>query len=339
MELLDRYLHAVKFWLPRDQQDDIIAELSEDLRAQIEERENQLGRKLNDNEVADLLKRRGQPLLVANGFLPQHSLIGPVLFPIYMLVLKIAALCFLIPRILVLIGFFLFDPKYHTEGFGALIGRTWSELWFGGFVTFGIVTLVFAILEQTQHNSGWLEKWDPLKLPKAKDTRKIPRASSVFEVVIGIIAVMWLVEIATSGIVLNQTDLRITLTMAGREFWWVLAVMAMFGTAMSAVNLFRPFWTRGRLAIRVVQDLVSTLVFGLMAKAGVLIVLSGASIPAAKAVQVNAAVNAWVSISVAITAAICAVVTIVDTVRLIFMKTGRPGWLNQVSGAVQNRSC
>lgn len=29
MELVDRYLQAVKFWLPRQQKDDIVAELSE----------------------------------------------------------------------------------------------------------------------------------------------------------------------------------------------------------------------------------------------------------------------------------------------------------------------
>ncbi len=337
MELLDRYLHAVKFWLPRQQQDDIIAEISEDLRSQIEEREGQLGRKLDDNEVAALLRKRGRPLLVANGYLPQHTLIGPVLFPIYVLVLKIAALCFLIPRLLVLIGFFIFDPKYRADGLATLMGRTWSELWFGAFVTFGIVTLVFAVIERTQANSGWLEKWDPLKLPKVKDTRRIPRASSVFEVVFGIIAVMWLVELATSGILFNQTIIQIALT-AGWTLSsvWVLTACRCFGVGMSTVNLFRPFWTRGRLALRVLQDLVSTLVFGLMSRAGALIILSGASIPQAKAVEVNAAVNTWLSVSVAIVGAICAVITIVDLVRLIFMKTNRPAWLNQVSGAVQN---
>jgi hypothetical protein len=336
MELLDRHLHAVKFWLPRKQQDDIIAEISEDLRSQIEDSEGQLGRKLNDNEVAALLRKRGRPLLVANGYSPQHSLIGPVLFPIYVLVLKIAALCFVIPRILVLIGFFIFDPKYHTQGLGALIVRTWSELWFGGFVTFGIVTLVFAVLEQTQEKSCWLEKWDPLKLPKVKDTRRIPRASSVIEVVIGIIAVMWLVELASSGILLNQANIHIALTAAGREFVWVVTAMSLFGVGMSTVNMFRPFWTRARLGLRVLQDLISTLVFGLMARAGALIILSGASIPSAKAVEVNATVNTWVSLFVAITGAICAVITIVDLVRLIFMNTNRPAWLSQVSGAVQN---
>jgi hypothetical protein len=34
-ELVDRYLQAVRFWLPKRQQEDIIAELSEDLHSQI----------------------------------------------------------------------------------------------------------------------------------------------------------------------------------------------------------------------------------------------------------------------------------------------------------------
>jgi len=336
MELLDRYLHAVKFWLPKQQQDDIVAELSEDLRSQIEEREHQLGRSLNENEVADLLRRRGRPLLVANGYLPQQALIGPVLFPIFVLVLKIAVLCSLIPRLLVLIGFFIFDPKYRMEGMGALIGRTWSELWFGLFVTFGIVTLIFAVIERTQEKSHWLEKWDPLKLPKVKDTRRIPRATSAFEVVVGIIAVMWLIELASSGVLLTNTSVRIAFTEVGRQYVWVLTALSVFGIGMSAVNLFRPFWTRSRLAVRVVQDVVVTLIFGLMAKAGALIYLSGPSIPVARSAEINATANTWISLFVAITGAICAVIAMVDLVRLIFMKTNRRPWLNQVSGAVQN---
>jgi hypothetical protein len=33
MQLLERYLQAVKFWLPKEQKEDIIAELSEDIRS------------------------------------------------------------------------------------------------------------------------------------------------------------------------------------------------------------------------------------------------------------------------------------------------------------------
>jgi hypothetical protein len=44
MELLNRYLQAVGFWLPRKQKHDIIGELSEELRCQIEEKESALRR-------------------------------------------------------------------------------------------------------------------------------------------------------------------------------------------------------------------------------------------------------------------------------------------------------
>ena len=115
MELIDRYLQAVKFWLPKNQKQDIIAELSEDLRSQIEDREAELGRKLNESEVADLLKQRGRPVLVANRFLPQDSLIGPVLFPIYLFVLKLVAVFYMVPWILVWIGIAIFRPTHSGQ--------------------------------------------------------------------------------------------------------------------------------------------------------------------------------------------------------------------------------
>ncbi len=60
MDLVECYLHAVRFWLPRARQDDILAELSEDLRSQIDDRETELGRRLDEDEVAAILKKRGQ---------------------------------------------------------------------------------------------------------------------------------------------------------------------------------------------------------------------------------------------------------------------------------------
>ena len=87
MELIDRYLQAIRFWLPRKQRNDILAELSEDLRSQIEDKETELGRKMNNGELEALLKQIGDPLLVAERYLPQQHVVGPVLFPIYCFVL------------------------------------------------------------------------------------------------------------------------------------------------------------------------------------------------------------------------------------------------------------
>src|ERR1700682_4339889 len=90
MELLDRYLQAIEFWLPKRQRQDIIAELSEDLRSQIEEKETEVGRKLQDAEVEAILKRCGAPLEVAARYRPQQYLIGPALFPVYRFVVAVS---------------------------------------------------------------------------------------------------------------------------------------------------------------------------------------------------------------------------------------------------------
>ena len=94
MELVDRYLKAIRSYLPYVQRDDIIRELSENLRSQIEDKEEELGRPLNDAEIEALLKAHGHPLIVAGryrqderSFAFGRQLIGPVLFPFYMKVL------------------------------------------------------------------------------------------------------------------------------------------------------------------------------------------------------------------------------------------------------------
>src|ERR1700738_2779675 len=113
MELLDRYLQAIEFWLPKRQRQDIIAELSEDLRSQIEEKETELGRKLEDAEVEAILKRCGAPLEVASRYRPQQYLIGPALFPIYRFVLAVTLIGCVVPRFLIWLVFLLVDPAHR----------------------------------------------------------------------------------------------------------------------------------------------------------------------------------------------------------------------------------
>ena len=144
MELLDRYLHAVRFWLPRKQQDDIIAELGDDLRSQIEEREASLGHPLNEDELAALLQKAGYPLRVAGRYLPQQSLIGPALFPLYTFVLKAVSVGYLLPWILVWIGMMVFMPSYRASHSGMALLGTWASFWSLALMLMGAITAVFA---------------------------------------------------------------------------------------------------------------------------------------------------------------------------------------------------
>lgn len=96
MELLDSYLRAVKRYLPRAQSSDIIRELSDDLRSELEEKETALGRALTDEEVAGFLNQYGDPMNVARRYRQDSpsltigwELIGPELFPMYLILLSI----------------------------------------------------------------------------------------------------------------------------------------------------------------------------------------------------------------------------------------------------------
>jgi len=61
MELLDRYLQAVKKFLPSRRQDDIIAELRANMESQLEDKEAELARPLTATEAGDWLKQMGAP--------------------------------------------------------------------------------------------------------------------------------------------------------------------------------------------------------------------------------------------------------------------------------------
>src|SRR5260221_5904224 len=138
MELLDRYLQAIEFWLPKRQRQDIIAELSEDLRSQVEEKETELGRKLEDAEVEAILKRCGSPLEVASRYRPQQYLIGPTLFPIYRFVLAVFLIGGVVSRVFVWPGFLLVDPAHR--GYLHMVNLLGTVFYFAFFTTLSFST-------------------------------------------------------------------------------------------------------------------------------------------------------------------------------------------------------
>jgi hypothetical protein len=167
-DLLDRYLHAVKFWLPKAQQQDILAELAEDLHSQIDDRETALGRPLTEDELAGILRRRGSPLRVASGYLPEQRLIHPAMVPAYRLVLQIVLLWVLLPLFVIVFAGPLLTST-HPE---RVVLQFFVEAVRTAFTVAGIVTLVFAVLDR-YHGVQAVDRWEPRKLPRvqaAQDT-------------------------------------------------------------------------------------------------------------------------------------------------------------------------
>jgi len=338
MDLLDRYLQAVRFWLPKPQQQDIIAELSEDLHSQVEEQEAELGRPLNEKEMEVILKQRGRPLLVANRYLPQRSLIGPVLFPIYCFVLKIVAFFYLVPWVLVWIGMMLFSSSYRAEhtaaGWFGAIASAWGALWFVTFFALGTVTIVFVVLEQVQAKSRFLEDWNPRKLPPARNPNQIPRAGSVIEVVVNLMFGLWWIDTMSSLVVLNRPEIRIVLSPVWRYFFWAFLLLAVINAVLAGVNLARPYWTALRASIRLATDGAASGLFCWMMKASVLAQISGAHISTARALEITNAINLGAAKVFPVVLAVGVVIALADVYRIFRARKTVPAPLRrEVSAA------
>lgn len=309
MELINRYLQAVRFWLPKAHRDDIVAELSEDIRSQAQERERELGRKLDDAEVAVLLKRMGPPLKVASRYLPQRHLIGPVLFPIYVFVLKIVVVLCLAPQVLGWLAAAAVGSGLGADT-GTSLRHSLGAFCLSVFCSIGIVTFVFAVIERTKPGAMLGEEWSPLKLPAMRDPQRIPRSSSIFELVFWPVFLAW--GSANLGLrtVFEVWGTRITVAPSWRYFFCGFMLLALAQVALSATNLFRPRWTRGRALVRLVLDCAGAVLLCALLKAGVVLDIFVATVPRAATLRVagmlnHGALNAFV-FSVVVSALIVA---------------------------------
>src|SRR6266702_318440 len=285
MELIERYLQAVRFWLPKNQKQDIIAELSEDIHSQIEERESALGRELTDDDVEQILKQRGRPLLVAEKYLPQKSLIGPVLFPAYRFVLKLALLCYLVPWVGVWIALVVLNPSYRGHHLGITAIGDAYVLWVNAITAFAVVTIVFAVLERVKDQS-FLGAWNPRQLPPVCDTHRISRFASAVELIFGVFFGVWWLKILWMVTLFDTAGVRLSLSSAWRDFFWSFVFLALVNTGLSATNLLRPYWTRPRRGMRAAANFITGTVLLLLSKAHATVTISGPDISAHQAAQI-----------------------------------------------------
>ena len=137
--LVDRYIYAIRRLLPRAQRDDIAAELREAIESQVDGEESRAGRSLHGEEIAAILKRFGQPREVAARYGSQQYLIGPDVFPSYVVAVKVV-LWVMVPVALFLVLLSIVTAEDHL--FERLLDTLWTVLSIG-LVNLSIVTLMF----------------------------------------------------------------------------------------------------------------------------------------------------------------------------------------------------
>ena len=257
MDLLERYLQAVRKYLPWKGQDDVVAELRANLEAQLEDKEAELGRPLTTAEIEAWLKEVGSPIQVAVRYQPQQYLIGPTLFPIYLYVIRLACT----------VGFVVFlvitavEVAMQATGISAL----WAVLRLPGVLmtVAAWVTLVFAVIEvlmtrwpgQFPALAEISGNWQPGSLPpvekgSASGTKPRSYVGAVAEVIFGFLFLVWMLLIPHYPYVLLGPGvyyLWVSPFQPGSPivhfFWWMVALTVLQLT-WRCVNLLRGSWRR-----------------------------------------------------------------------------------------------
>lgn len=242
IELVDRYLQAVRFWLPKkDTQEGVVAELGDDLRSQIEEKESELGRPLGHPEVSEILKRCGPPMVVAARLGPKSCLIGPTLYPIYIFVLKMVLFWIMVPVFV----FIVCPSTVATTGSWIEAFRiTLGSLWSGFFIAAGIITLVFAVIERTPAQAAIACKWDPLSLPPVKKHERKPSlVHAVCELAFSWFGLVWLLLLPKYPVLLfGPASAFLTPGPIWHRFYLPIVLFSVVGLLRSAITLAKPQW-------------------------------------------------------------------------------------------------
>jgi hypothetical protein len=268
LELVDRYLQAVRFWLPKTaRQEDLLAELGEDLRSQIEEKESELGHALGKDEISEILKKCGAPMLVAGRLGPKRHLIGPGLYPIYEFVLKMVLLWILVPVFIFIVGPATLASTNGDWGKTALV--TLGNLWSGAFIAAGVITLVFAILERTQAIADINCKWDPSSLPPLqKPERKTSFVQMICELAFNVFCLVWLLLVPNHPfLILGPAAAFLKLGPIWHTFYVPIVLFTVAVIVRLAVALARLQWTAFPLWSQLLQTIVSLILVHYMIQA------------------------------------------------------------------------
>ena len=193
MNLIDRYVTEVGKHLPLVKgRKDIENELRSTLEDMLEDRAQKAGRASDETMEIELLKEYGLPQKVAATYNPQPYLIGPRMYPIFLMVLKIVTAVITIV-LLVLTGIKIgtMSPMAGVE-FAKAIGEGLLGIVSSVIAAFGNIVLVFAILERfvpaAEFKMGEENEWDPASLKKEPEPDEVKIWEPILAIVFNFIA-------------------------------------------------------------------------------------------------------------------------------------------------------
>ncbi|HWI18262.1 MAG TPA: hypothetical protein VNT81_10980 [Vicinamibacterales bacterium] len=289
MDLIERYVAAVRRHLPKSANPDIVSELADNLRSQAEEREAQLGRALNEDEQAALLKPHGHPWLMASRYMPQQQLIGPALYPYYRQTLAIVVFWVVLP--IILVGGAV--TALYSDQPGQWLSRMLQSAWNGGIYSVGIVTIIFAVLEHERVKFTALENWNPMRLPKPSTGREIPRSETVIGLVFQLaFLIYWTKVIGLPNFILHGGEaVQYAAAPIWNQLYFPIVATVAVSVGVSLADLIRPWRTTAVSIVDIMVSIASLAIATIVLRESHFVTLLGGAEDAARLAQVEFWVN------------------------------------------------
>jgi len=158
-DLMERYIYEVVRRVPGNQRKEITMELEE-----------LIGDMAEESEVEEVLTKLGDPILFARKYRNENSyMIGPEYYDNYLWILKIVMSCVLFSTVLSAAILGVMDGSLLPVFAGNLAANVVRA----GFYAFGIVTLIFFVLEKLQIKFFSKDAWSLDQLDKDMESKTV----------------------------------------------------------------------------------------------------------------------------------------------------------------------
>jgi hypothetical protein len=280
--LIERYLAAVSDNLPAKQRKDTVTEIRSLIQDALDDRSKAEGRSPDDEMMAAVLKEFGSPEKIVAPYLPDRYLIGPRLFPTFLIVLRIALP---IIAVLSLVGYWVAYNQAGLVGTTELIAdlaKSVANALTAVVQAFGNIVLIFAILQWVLPEFKLKpSEWDPRSLKAISQPDKIKRGELIIEVAFTLLALIlfnfYLDRIGIYNNLNGQWSFTPVLTSAFKNYipWldllWVLTIV------LDALLLRKGSWETGTRLFSIVLNTLAIIIAGsLMSNIKILYTLEGA---------------------------------------------------------------
>jgi hypothetical protein len=301
-----------------------VAELGEDIRAEVRECESDAGRALDEQELRALLQRRGHPLWVASRYLPQQWLIGPAVLPVYRQVLRWSLGCLGAAFVaLAVVSASLRGASgpaaLRSPGFWLWHGVVWA------FACSGLLTLMFAAIERWHAGVKASDPWNPARAfdPPSSPNREAAsqamnaRIGALFGIVAGSVFLAWWLG---AWRVELPPELVVRAAPIAQALWWPVLLMTALSIALAVATLRSPVPTRVWATFGFARDLLGIGIAIALVTAGTLVDIAVPGAPPERLAPLVRTVNLSLLVSSAVFGLACAA----QAVRNLRLVRGRP---------------